>query len=196
MAHYEENLANPPLLDGTPDRAPIEGAFLDCIPSASMFCALPASFRVSSPPLRDAASRPSSHSSSLPPGLSLPFRNRPTIDRRRRRRRREGESRKEGRNHHPSVRVRPSNRWKTGETPTTLRVRCGRRRRRRRRFRLLLRRQIPESDRQTWCGLWCATGVGCWCWIFGADGFVAKHSIMLWSGNFTWQYGEFSSREC
>ena len=34
MAHYEENLANPPLLDGTPDRAPIEGAFLDCIPSA------------------------------------------------------------------------------------------------------------------------------------------------------------------
>ena len=74
----------------------------------SMSCALPALFRVSSPPQRDGSSRPSSHSSSLPPGLSLPFRNRPTIDRRRRRRRREGESRKEGRNHHPSVRVHPS----------------------------------------------------------------------------------------
>ena len=34
MAHYEENLANPPLLDGALDRAPIEGAFFDCIPSA------------------------------------------------------------------------------------------------------------------------------------------------------------------
>ena len=34
MVHYEENLANPPPLDGTPDRAPIEGAFFDCIPSA------------------------------------------------------------------------------------------------------------------------------------------------------------------
>ena len=34
MAHNEENLANPPLLDGAPDRAPIEGAFFDCIPRA------------------------------------------------------------------------------------------------------------------------------------------------------------------
>ena len=34
MAHYEDNLANPPQLDGAPDRAPIEGAFFDCIPSA------------------------------------------------------------------------------------------------------------------------------------------------------------------
>ena len=34
MAHYEENLANPPLLDGAPDGATIEGAFFDCIPSA------------------------------------------------------------------------------------------------------------------------------------------------------------------
>ena len=35
MAHYEENLADPPLLDGALDRSPIEGAFFDCIPSAS-----------------------------------------------------------------------------------------------------------------------------------------------------------------
>ena len=35
MVHYEENLANPPLLDGAPDRTPIEGTFFDCIPSAS-----------------------------------------------------------------------------------------------------------------------------------------------------------------
>ena len=31
----KKNLANPPLLDGAPDRVPIEGACFDCIPSAS-----------------------------------------------------------------------------------------------------------------------------------------------------------------
>ena len=89
-----------------------------------MSCALPALFRVSSPPQRDGSSRPSSHSSSLPVSLS-PF---ATAQRSTNGGGggggRERAGRKEERNHR--IRVRPSNRWKTSPNARHARVMRGR----------------------------------------------------------------------